>query len=308
MGFSSLKQLMSLCIISMALFSDLKLAKSASPDYTNLIYKGCARQRFSDPSGLYSQALSAMYGSLVTQSTKSRFYKTTTGTTSQSSITGLFQCRGDLSNNDCYNCVSRLPVLSGKLCGKTIASRVQLSGCYLLYEISGFAQISGMEMLFKTCGKNNVAGTGFEQRRDTAFGVLQNGVVSGHGFYATTYESIYVLGQCEGDVGDSDCNVCIKNALQKAQAECGSSISAQIYLHKCFIAYSYYPNGLPRGGGGSSPNYGSSGSSSSSSSSSSSGTTGKTVAIIVGGTAGVGFLVICLLFVKNLMKKKYDDY
>lgn len=36
------------------------------------------------------------------------------------------------------------------------------------------------------------------------------------------------------------------------------------------------------------------------------GTTGKTVAIIVGGTAGVGFLVICLLFVKNLMKKKYD--
>jgi len=30
------------------------------------------------------------------------------------------------------------------------------------------------------------------------------------------------------------------------------------------------------------------------------------VAIIVGGTAGVGFLVICLLFVKNLMKKKYD--
>lgn len=150
MVFSSLKQLMSLCIIiiiSMALFSDLKLAKSASPDYTNLIYKGCAKQKFSDPSGLYSQALSVMYGSLVSQSTKSRFYKTTTGTTSQTSITGLFQCRGDLSNNDCYNCVSRLPVLSGKLCGKTIAARVQLSGCYLLYEISGFAQISGIPQI-----------------------------------------------------------------------------------------------------------------------------------------------------------------
>ena len=37
--------------------------------------------------------------------------------------------------------------------------------------------------------------------------------------------------------------------------------------------------------------------------------TGKTVAIILGGAAGVGFLVICLLFTKNLMKKhdgKYD--
>ncbi|EFH57535.1 predicted protein [Arabidopsis lyrata subsp. lyrata] len=304
MGFYSQKQLLSLYIIIMALFSDLKEAKSSSPEYTNLIYKGCARQRLPDPSGLYSQALSAMYGLLVSQSTKTRFYKTTTGTTSQTSVTGLFQCRGDLSNNDCYNCVSRLPVLSGKLCGKTIAARVQLSGCYLLYEISGFAQISGMELLFKTCGKNNVAGTGFEQRRDTAFGVMQNGVVQGHGFYATTYESVYVLGQCEGDVGDSDCSGCIKTALQRAQVECGSSISGQIYLHKCFVAYSFYPNGVPKR----SSAYPSSGSSTSSSSSSSAGTTGKTVAIIVGGTAGVGFLVICLLFVKNLMKKKYDDY
>ncbi|XP_010469492.1 PREDICTED: cysteine-rich repeat secretory protein 11 [Camelina sativa] len=301
MVFSTVKQLLSLCI--MALFSDLKLAKSSSPEYTNLIYKGCSRQKLPDPSGLHSQALSAMYGSLVTQSAKTKFYKTTTGTSSQSSITGLFQCRGDLSNNDCYSCVRRLPVLSGKLCGKTIAARIQLSGCYLLYEISGFAQISGMEMIFKTCGKNNAAGTGFEQRRDTAFGVMQNGVVQGHGFFATTYESVYVLGQCEGDVGDSDCNGCIKNALQRAQVECGSSVSGQIYLHKCFIGYSYYPNGVPNR---SSP-YPSSGSSSSSPSSSS-GTTGKTVAIIVGGTAGVGFLIICLLFVKNLMKKKYDDY
>ena len=124
------------------LFSDLNVIQSATTEYTTLIYKGCAKQQFSDPSGLYSQALSAMFGSLVTQSTKTRFYKTTTGT-SQTTITGLFQCRGDLTNHDCCNCVSRLPVLSDKLCGKTIASRVQLSGCYLLYEVAGFSQISG---------------------------------------------------------------------------------------------------------------------------------------------------------------------
>lgn len=34
-----------------------------------------------------------------------------------------------------------------------------------------------------------------------------------------------------------------------------------------------------------------------------SGNTGKTVAIILGGAAGVGFLVIFLLFARNLMKK-----
>lgn len=32
-------------------------------------------------------------------------------------------------------------------------------------------------------------------------------------------------------------------------------------------------------------------------------TTGKTVAIIVGGAAALGFVVICMLFARNLMKK-----
>lgn len=41
-------------------------------------------------------------------------------------------------------------------------------------------------------------------------------------------------------------------------------------------------------------------------------TTQKTVAIVVGGVAAMGFLVVCLMFVKSLMKKKrgakYGDY
>lgn len=39
--------------------------------------------------------------------------------------------------------------------------------------------------------------------------------------------------------------------------------------------------------------------------------TGKTVAIILGGAAGVGFLVICMLFARNQMKKhdgKCENY
>lgn len=38
------------------------------------------------------------------------------------------------------------------------------------------------------------------------------------------------------------------------------------------------------------------------------GNTGKTVAIILGGAAGVGFIVICLLFARNLMKKHDGTY
>nr|GMD62915.1 cysteine-rich repeat secretory protein 3-like [Ipomoea batatas] len=164
-----------------------------------------------DPSGVYSQALSGLFGSLIAQSSKAKFYKSTTGS-GQATITGLFQCRGDLSNVNCYNCVSRLPILIDKLCGRPAAARIQLFGCYMLYEVAGFPQISGMEMLYKTCSGKNAQG--FEERRDTAFNNLVGGIPSANGFYTTSYESVYVLGQCEGDVGNSDCGQLLKGASE----------------------------------------------------------------------------------------------
>jgi hypothetical protein len=38
------------------------------------------------------------------------------------------------------------------------------------------------------------------------------------------------------------------------------------------------------------------------------GNTGKTVAIILGGAAGVGFVVICLLFARSLLRKHDGTY
>ncbi|KAL0388344.1 UNVERIFIED_CONTAM: Plasmodesmata-located protein 2 [Sesamum radiatum] len=258
---------------------ELTPSSKSATDYTSLVYKGCAKQALSDPTGVYSQALSSLFGTLIAQSSKAKFFKTTSGS-GQTTITGLFQCRGDLSNVDCYNCNPAF-------------------GLYMLYEVAGFAQISGMEMLYKSCSGTNVGGAGFEERRDTALSSLENGISSNSGFYTTSYQSVFVLGQCEGDVGASDCVECVKSAVQRAQVECGSSIAGQIYLHKCFISYSYYPNGVPKRS--------SSASYSSPSSSGSGQNTGKTVAIILGGAAGVGFLVICLLFARGLIKKK-DDY
>ncbi|CAH9091788.1 unnamed protein product [Cuscuta epithymum] len=306
MGSSSQKpfSLISLPLLLLSLLHLISQSSSES-DYTSLIYKGCAKQELSDPSGVYSQALSTLYGSLIAQSSKTKFFKASTGS-NPSTVTGLFQCRGDLSNVDCYNCVNRLPILIDKLCGRPMAARIQLFGCYMLYEVSGFPQISGMEMLYKTCSRKLGQGSGFEERRDTAFTNLVGGMGSANnGFYTTSYESVYVLGQCEGDVGSSDCADCVKTAVQRAQVECGSSISGQIFLHKCFISYSSYANGLPKP---SSPSSSSSSSSSSSDSPPSSGqNAGKTAAIVVGGAAGVAFIVICLMFARNSMKKR-DDY
>lgn len=85
-------------------------------------------------------------------------------------------------------------------------------------------------------------------RRDTAFAQLESGIGGGVGFYATQYQSVYAMAQCEGDLSSGDCAECINQAVQKSEVECGGASSGQVYLDKCYISYNYYPNGVPRGG------------------------------------------------------------
>nr|XP_029123198.1 plasmodesmata-located protein 2 [Elaeis guineensis] len=262
------------------------ISPSAAADLYTVVYKGCANQT-SGGGGASQQALAALISSLTAQASSAKFYKTTTSSSAGGqALFGLFQCRGDLSSSDCSACVGRVLPMWSSLCGPSVAARIQLTGCYALYQVSGFPQVSGTQMLFKTCGSGSGGGD-FELKRDTAFAQLQSGVAGGAGFYATRYASVYALAQCEGDLSTGDCGDCVSQAVQKSEVECGGAPSGQVYLDKCYISYSYYPNGVPHGGGGQQ--------------------TSKTVAIVVGGAAALGFLVICLLFARSLLKKK-DDF
>ncbi|RDX90301.1 Cysteine-rich repeat secretory protein 56, partial [Mucuna pruriens] len=260
-------------------------------DNTSLVYKGCADEKLQDPSGIYSENLQSLLDSLVSQSGKKAFSTTTSGE-GQNVMMGLYQCRGDLSNADCYNCVSKIPDMLDKLCGKVVAARIHLIGCYLRYEVVGFKQVPETQLLYKVCGaKKESYDDGFEERRDSAFGMVESGVKNGGNlFYTGSYQSLYVLGQCEGDLAKDDCGDCVKSAEDQAKAECGDSVSAQIYLHKCFISYSFYSK------------------MSSSPGSLKQQDTQKTIALAVGGVAALGFLIVCLLFLKSVLKKRSDVF
>ncbi|KAJ8749097.1 hypothetical protein K2173_013704 [Erythroxylum novogranatense] len=284
-SFSLLSLSVPLIIILVAFVSHANCA-----DFINLVYKGCADQKFQDPSGIYSQNLQNLFNTLVSQSSQKNFSTATSGD-SQAAISGLYQCRGDLTITQCYTCVSKISESVEKLCGKVVAARVQLNGCYLKYEVVGFKQVSETELLYKLCGSTQGSGAGFEQRRDSALKAVVSGVQSGNGsFYTGNYQSVFVLGQCEGDLSSGDCGNCAKSAVDSVKTECEDSISGQVYLNKCYISYSYYPNGVP-----------------SISSASGVGTrqhTQRTVAIAVGGLAALGFLIVCLMFVKSVVKKR----
>lgn len=231
-------------LVIITVFGSFILATTAE-DYTTLVFKGCASQKFQDASGIYSENLKKLLESLVSQSSQKNFFTTTSGD-GQNAIMGLYQCRGDLTNTSCYSCVSKIPDIANKLCGEAIAARVQLNGCYLKYEVVGFKQVSETELLYKVCGSTQVSETGFEQRRNTAFEMVVNGLKNGSVlFYTGSYQSVFVLGQCEGDLSSGDCGDCVESGMGSVKSQCGNSISGQVYLNKCYISYSYYPNGVP---------------------------------------------------------------
>ncbi|XP_057438503.1 plasmodesmata-located protein 1-like [Lotus japonicus] len=261
-------------------------APTSAADYTTLVYKGCSQQKLQDGN---SDNLKTLLSSLVAESGQKGFAAITAG----NAVSGAYQCRGDLSNSDCHSCVSEISNSLGRLCGggDVAAARVQLSGCYLRYEDVGFKQVSQDQLLYKVCGSRKVVdGGGFEARRDAAFVMVENGLKIGGGlFYTGSYQSLYVLGQCEGNLGSDDCVACVKSAEDVAKAQCGDSISAQVYLYSCYISYSFYPNGVPT---------------IASSSPGGHQHTSRTVAIAVGGVAAFGFLIVCLMCLKSVLKKR----
>lgn len=283
-------------LITISLILSLSSILTSSSDYTNLVFKGCANQKFPDSNLLYKQALKSLSDALTSQSSAAKFYKTASGDGS-SAMNGLYQCRADLSNDDCHGCVKKAASMAESLCGEAVAARAQLNGCYLRYEITGFRLASQTELVYKVCGSTRASGSGFGDRLDMALGEIAKGVASGNaGFYAGGYQSVYVLGQCQGDLVGGDCVSCVKTAAERAKSECGSSISAQIYLQECYISYTYYPNGVP------------SNDHQSPSSSGRGKNAQKTVAIVMGGLVGMGLVAACLLFTKSAFKKKTYTY
>ncbi|GER46096.1 cysteine-rich repeat secretory protein 11 [Striga asiatica] len=255
----------------------LSLASSSSSDYKNLVFKGCAVQSFPDSDNLHvSQTLKHLLENLISHSSAANFHNATSG-----GLSGRFQCRGDLSGDSCSACVAKASSMAGKLCRRrAVAVRIQLAGCYLRYEPSGFQVAGPSDFLFKICGPGRAGGPGSGARFDEAIGGMEDGLVGrGGGFYAGGYGSVYVLGQCEGDLGGVECVECVKNAVDRAKFECGGSVSAQVYMQACYGA------GAGRGTN-----------------------TGKTVAIVMGGLVGVGLLTSCFLFIKSAFKKKSTNH
>ncbi|GKA80569.1 cysteine-rich repeat secretory protein 11-like protein isoform X1 [Tanacetum coccineum] len=206
----------------------------ATTDLTAFVYKTCNQTLQNQTTNL---TLDALFTTLVSESNTTNFFQTTI-----TNITGLYQCRGDLSHTKCNTCVQ---TLTNTIQTECYTARAQSVGCYMWYEVDAYHvdYLPKNGLWHEECGVRAGSGTDFDVNKNRAMKVLVDSVGNKKGYFATRFwyslhDSGYVLGQCEGDLGDDDCVDCVKTAVNFAQVDCDTSFSGDVYLQKCYISYS----------------------------------------------------------------------
>lgn len=227
-------------------FSTLTTLSSSSSSTEAFVFGGCSPERFA-PGSAYETNVNSLLTSLVNSAMVSNYNNfTMQGSTPQDTLYGLFQCRGDLGNTECYRCVARAVSQLGTLCLDACGGALQLDGCFVKYDNTTFLGVEDKTEVLRKCGPSIGVTSDELTRRDTVLANL--GALDG-AFRVTRAGEVQGVAQCVGDLSASECQDCLSDAIQRLRTECGAGAWGEMYLAKCYARYSERGNHSPTGNG-----------------------------------------------------------
>ncbi|KAI9082128.1 hypothetical protein K1719_035868 [Acacia pycnantha] len=88
-------------------------------------------------------------------------------------IYGLFQCRGDLAAPDCSHCVTQAVSQLGTICPDSTGGALQLDGCFVKYDDSQFLGVEDKTLVMKKCGPPDGFNSDVLTQRDAVLAYLE---------------------------------------------------------------------------------------------------------------------------------------
>ncbi|KAM2329922.1 hypothetical protein ACFX1X_020820 [Malus domestica] len=225
------------------------LTTLSSSATTSFVFGGCSQQKYL-PGSPYESKVNSLLTSLVNSAMFSTYNNFTfpgsSSAGSQDTLYGLFQCRGDLSNIDCSQCVARSVSQLGTLCLDSCGGALQLEGCFVKYDNATFLGVEDKTVVVKKCGPS----TGFDSdsltKRDAVLAYLGTSDGTYRPYRVSGSGSVQGVAQCIGDLSTSECQDCLSEAVGQLRSGCGTSAWGDMFLAKCYVRYSeggYHPNG-----------------------------------------------------------------
>ncbi|KAJ9153057.1 hypothetical protein P3X46_026546 [Hevea brasiliensis] len=279
---------MSLAIIAFASLLTISLLSTPSTSsLESFIFGGCSQLKYISGSP-YESNVNSLLTSLVNSATLTNYNNFTiqSPSSSQDTLYGLFQCRGDLSNGDCARCVASAVSQLGTLCIDSCGGALQLDGCFVKYDNISFLGVEDKTVVLKKCGPS----IGYESdsltRRDALLGYLGASDGSYKPYRVGGSGDIYGVAQCVQDLSANECQDCLSDAIGRLKTDCGPAASGDLFLAKCYVRFS--ERGAHSHGGNDNNN---------------DDEIEKTLAILVGLIAGVALLIVFLSFLRKVCEK-----
>uniref|UniRef100_A0A5B6ZJR5 Gnk2-homologous domain-containing protein n=1 Tax=Davidia involucrata TaxID=16924 RepID=A0A5B6ZJR5_DAVIN len=200
-------------------------------------YSGCSKLKYAQGTP-YESNVNSVLKSLVNSAASSNFnnFKISVPGSSQNDIVyGLFQCRGDLSNSDCRDCVASSVSQLGTLCCDSTGGALQLEGCFVKYDNISFLGVEDKTVVSKKCGPSIGYDSDSLTRRDATMNSLAAG---GQYFRNGGSGKVQGMAQCTQDLSLSKCQDCITEAIGRLRSECGSAAWGEMFLATCYARYS----------------------------------------------------------------------
>ncbi|TKY60968.1 Cysteine-rich repeat secretory protein 12 [Spatholobus suberectus] len=221
----------------LALFSAMTTPSTSAID--SFIFGGCSQPKYT-PGSAYENSVNSLLTSLVNSAAFANFNNLTVqgGTASSDAVYGLFQCRGDLGNDQCSRCVARAVTQLGTLCLDSCGGALQLEGCFVKYDNATFLGVEDKTLVVKKCGPSVGLTSDALTRRDAVLAYLQTSDGVYKTFRTSGFGDFQGVAQCTGDLSPSECQDCLSDAIQRLKTDCGPSPWAEIYLAKCYARYS----------------------------------------------------------------------
>ncbi|KAI9091416.1 hypothetical protein K1719_028227 [Acacia pycnantha] len=265
-------------------FSTFTSPSSSATD--SFIFGGCSQLKYL-PGTAYESNVNSVLTSLVNSAVFSNYNNfTVQGSTQQDTVSGLFQCRGDLVSTDCSRCVTRAVSQLGTLCLDACGGALQLEGCFVKYDNVSFLGVEDKTEVLKKCGPSIGLTSGSLNWRDAVLTSL--GALAGP-FRITSSGQVQGVAQCVGDLSASECQDCLSYAIQRLRMECSGGAWGEMYLAKCYARYSERGNHSPGGNDDSNRN---------------DEEIEKTLAILIGLIAGVALIIVFISFFSKVCGKQ----
>ncbi|GAY31971.1 hypothetical protein CUMW_272990 [Citrus unshiu] len=238
-------------------FLSLVLLQSSSEAVkldSNYVYHFCVRESNTSSGGLFMFNVGTLFSAKLYNEAGRYLYSNATEGDYPDKVYGLYNCRFDVSNDVCQDCIKVAIHTIVTNCTGAKEAIVWYDQCMVRFSNSSFPlslETSETVYLWNTMNVtdpykfSNILAQSFRDLIQNATSRDSKHPAAAQTVNASSFVKLYTLVQCIPYLSKPDCNVCLRGALAQIPACCSGKQGGRVLTPSCNIRYELYPFFVP---------------------------------------------------------------